>query len=549
LLALLLLLLAPLPVRAQPADGVTEKLIQILVKNGVLTKEQADSLLEQARAEARAAHPPPAPAAAAAGTPAQPATRTVRVTYVPETVRRQIAAEVKQDMMQQAQDEGWAEPSVLPEWTQRIKISGDVRLRGENDIFPRGNSPYFPDFNAINTSSNGFDVDGTGLPPLLNTTEDRTRVRLRARLDVAAQVAEGFDTDIRIATGSDSNPVSTNQTLGATGDFQKYALWLDRAYIRGHALDWFTGYAGRMPNPFWTSNLLFDDELNFDGIAGQARIPALDDVEVMVNLGAFPVFNTAFNLGTTNVDKTASRDSYLLAAQAGGEWKADDVTTVRAAAAWFDFTNVEGKTSALCIDPTTYGSCSTDGTRVPFLQFGNTLFPIRDIGQVSTTSTSAPEFYGLAARFGVLDLHGQLTYTGFHPVDVQVEGDFIKNLEFNRAAVVGHNPANNLGSNSNYEGGDTGYMVRVAIGHLELRQAWDWNVSLTYKYIESDAAVDALTDSLFHLGGTNAKGFVLAGSLGLAPNVTLTGRWYSTNAVSGAPYSIDTFLIDLGATF
>ena len=46
----------------------------------------------------------------------------------------------------------------------------------------------------------------------------------------------------------------------------------------------------------------------------------------------------------------------------------------------------------------------------------------------------------------------------------------------------------------------------------EITKRWDWNVSLAYKYVESDAVLDALNDPDFHLGGTNARALA-----GLAP--------------------------------
>jgi hypothetical protein len=538
---LALLAVAAAPAHAQPADGTTERLIQILVKNGVLTRAQADSLLEQARAETRAASAP-APAGAAAQT-----AHTVRVTHVPETVRQQIAAEVKQEVMQQARDEGWAEPSVIPEWVQRIKVSGDVRVRGQWDLFPSGNSPDFPNFNAINNLPNGFDATGGTLPPLLNTTANRFLPQLRARLGVEAQLSNWASTEIRLATGVNNGPVSTNQTLGTPGDFSKYAVWIDRAYIRLQPQSWLDLYAGREPNPFWTSDLLFWDELNFDGFAGQGRYVSGGSLDGFLNLGAFPVYNTAFNLGSTNETKTKSDDSWLLAVQAGATWKPEDWIT-RLAAGFFDFSNIQGKESAPCYQPTSFGSCSTDATYAPFLQYGNTVFPIRNI-TTTATSTAQPQFYGLASRFEVLDLHAQTTWLGWHPTDLRLEADYVRNFGFDSKTIQARNPPNNLGANNLYVGGNNGYMLRLTVGQMELARLWDWNVSLTYKYIESDAVLDALTDSVFHLGGTNAKGFVLGGNLALARNLWLTAKWYGTSAVSGPAYSVDTMLVDLNAKF
>jgi hypothetical protein len=80
-------------------------------------------------------------------------------------------------------------------------------------------------------------------------------------------------------------------------------------------------------------------------------------------------------------------------------------------------------------------------------------------------------------------------------------------------------------------------------------ERWDWNLFVAYKYLESDSVLDALTDPNFHLGGTNAKGFILGGDLGLARNLYLAARWFSATQVSGVPYSNDVLQVDLNARF
>jgi Putative porin len=70
-----------------------------------------------------------------------------------------------------------------------------------------------------------------------------------------------------------------------------------------------------------------------------------------------------------------------------------------------------------------------------------------------------------------------------------------------------------------------------------------------YKYIERDAVLDAYNDSDFHLGGTNAKGWVIGGNYGLMKNLWFTGRWLSTDVITGPKYGIDTLQLDLNAKF
>jgi hypothetical protein len=72
---------------------------------------------------------------------------------------------------------------------------------------------------------------------------------------------------------------------------------------------------------------------------------------------------------------------------------------------------------------------------------------------------------------------------------------------------------------------------------------------LFYKYLESDAVMDAYTDQDFHLGGTNAKGWIIGGDFGLTRNVWLSTRWFTANEISGPPLAIDVFHFNVNAKF
>jgi hypothetical protein len=481
---------------------------------------------------------------------------SVRVTYVPDTVRAQIAAEVKQQVMQQAQEEGWAEPNTVPGWAQRIHVYGDIRIRPEFDMFSKKNFPLVTDYNTINNSSNGYDPfnPNTPIPPLLNVTQNRTRVDLRARVGVVAQIADWITSDILIATGTNTSPTSTNQFLGTPGEFQKYAVWLDLAYLDLHPNHTFNFLAGRSPNPYWLTTLMFDREVNFDGFTMAAQHAIGPNNVGFFTTGAYPVFNTAFNLTspTTGI-AVPSHNSWLFAAQAGDAWHITPDYDAKAAVAFFDYVNLQGKLSSPCPTPIQgFGQCDTDLTRAPYVVYGNTLFPIRNVVQ-TTTTLSDPQFFGLASRFGILDLHSALTYHGFHPIDVLLEGEYADNLAFDRSRVAQLYGLNFGGTtaaaNSTFAGGNTAYAVRVAVGHLELEKAWDWNSEVTYKYLASDSVIDAFADSHFHLGGTNAKGYQLRSNLALAKDFWMSAELDSTNAASGPSYSVNTVYLEMNAKF
>ena len=147
--------------------------------------------------------------------------------------------------------ERWGDVNAVPEWLDRLKWEGDIRLRYQGDLFADGNAPE-TSFQAI-----GQNVS--------NTLEDRHRERVRLRLGLNANVAGGVDAGIRITTGNTSDPVSTNQTLGNYDN--KYSLVLDRAFLKLRPIDDLTLWGGRIPNPFFSTDLVWDDDLNFEGAA------------------------------------------------------------------------------------------------------------------------------------------------------------------------------------------------------------------------------------------------------------------------------------------
>ncbi len=558
------------PAAPAHADEQTVKLIQILIAKGILTKAQAGDLIRETAgpAHGKRAKPPAAADEAELGGPTPPAKKgEIRVTYVPQFVRRQIADEVRSQVMNQVETEGWASPNALPEWTKRVRVYGDIRARYESDLFNHGNYSGFTNFNAIN-NGNPFDIESFGLgtaanPPSLNTSENRTRFRLRARFGAEADLSDTVTTNIRIGTGDPNGPVATNATLGENGAFSKYAIYLDRAYVDFHPDDMFMIEAGRTSNPYSTSDILFYNDLGFDGVSARVQHQVVPGVNASLTAGAYPLFNTDFAFSSNDPQKFASTDSYMFAGQAAASWKMSHDLTAKLAVGFFDFTGVQGAVSNPCVEqPGSVYYCNTDDTRYLNGQFGNTVYAIRNIVPNGTTTPINPQYFGLASRFAVLEVHPQFDIDTYAPINVHLEADFIKNLAYNRAAILAHGPTNgpigpqnnfgpapNNASTGPYEGGDTGYMIKVAVGYPTVKHLWDWNLSAAYKYIASDATLDSLDDAEFHLGGTNARGYVLQGVVGVANSTNVSLRWLSSQVVSGEPDGNDVVLLDLNASF
>lgn len=552
----------PIPA-ATPTQNVTVNLINRLVQKGVLTQAEAAEMIQQAEADAAAASQTAAARADLAALPPEPTPEEeARITYIPEYVRNQMRDQIKQELMAQAREESWTKESA-PDWTSKFRIFGDIRGRYDGTFFPEGNDNTggFPNFNAINTGA-PFDTKGNQFSPQYNVDQDRHRSRIRARIGTDIMLGDGFNAGFRIATGDSNSPTSTNQTLGSSGgNFSKYAVWLDRAFISydagpgdGQEL---TFLLGRFDNPFFSSEILWDDDLGFDGLALRGKADINDKAKAFFTAGYFPVYNTDFNFASNQPEKFESTDKWLAGAQLGVDWKIADHLTAKIGAAYYDFMDIEGKLSSPFIPLTSSDAGDTDTTRPSFAQRGNTYMALRNIDN----STSANDFgnrnqfqyFGLASEFRNVVLTGKLEYDGYDPYRLSLLGEFTKNIAFDSSGTAGR-AINNRGATSGsgvgeFEGGDMAWYMALQFGKPALQAFGDWQAAFGYRYVESDAVVDGFTDSDFGGGGTNLQGFTIGGSFALTPAMRIGLRWMSSDEIAGPPLSSDILQFDINAKF
>ncbi|HEX9243794.1 MAG TPA: putative porin, partial [Anaeromyxobacter sp.] len=488
-----------------------------------------------------------------------------RIPYVPELARMQIREQLRRELLEQMRTEGWAQPSVVPTWLQKLRIGGDVRVRWERAMFPPGNANQgqFPDFAAIDAGSpvdvKFLDLSGQRY---LNVDQDRSRPRLRLRVGLEAEVSPGITTNLRLASGENGSPISPNQTLGASGgDFSKYPIWIDRAYVRAatgkEGAPGLTAWVGRFENPLFRTELVFSDNVNLDGVAVQGRADLGRGVTGFATGGAFPLNITAIAYPAERTEKLPSRDKWLFSGQVGAEWRGER-RAVRLGVALHDFYGVEGKASVPCDTNLKTVTCSTDDTRPTWAQKGNTYFPLRtpsDAALVAESlgAASRYEYFGLASPFRELETTARLELPAGRAMKATIDADAVWNLAFSKAPVGQVALNNRQGCSTTgcggYAGGGFGYLARLALGSARMESRWSWSASLGYRYLESDATLDAFADSDFGLGGTNLKGVVANANLMVAERVTLGVRWFSADEVAGPPYRVDVLQTDLVARF
>jgi hypothetical protein len=556
-----------------PADftqTVTMKLLEALVSEGVLKKDKAALLLQQAEKEALAARDAAKAVKEAAKAEEDDA---LRVSHVPEAVRRQIKEEVRNEVMADLKPGGAISLFNLPKPTDENTFGGDFRLRAEHISYPEGNdnTGSFPNFNAINTGA-PFDTAGTVFSPQWNTTENRTRFRYRLRIGGEWNLEKNLVFGARFATGADNSPVSVNQTVGAVGSgqgggFSKYAIWLDRAFFR-YTLEntkaTATVSGGRFDNPFQASEIMYDNDLGFDGVSVKAKLTANKDFKPWITAGGFPIFNTDLNFSSNNPNKFESIDKYLYGAQAGADINIGPRVTAKIAGAYYDFHNVEGRASTPFLPLNANDAGDTDHTRPTFAQKGNTYRPLRTIipDPLNNFGTSQQfQYFGLASKFKPVTGNVRVDVKVTEPYVLSFQGEYIKNTGFNReeidaVAVNNRGPlevdaatGKTSGGLGSFAGHDTAWLAGMKFGKAALQAKGDWWLGGEYRWVGSDSVVDGFADSNLGTGGTNVKGFVFNGRYALSKHTNLGFAWMVADNIAGPPLKNDFIQLDFNLKF
>ncbi len=529
--ALMALSLAPMPpsYAADERQSLEElrntviNLLQTLVDQGVITREKAEQMVKAAQDKA----------AADAATVAKADEGAVRVPYVPQIVKDEIAKQVAEqvkpavvaDVVKEAKTEQWGVPGALPEWLTRTRVSGDVTLRTEGLFFDPNNAHnQFPNFYAINMAGS---VAKAGQNAVLSDAGDRIRFRGRAHLGVESDITDSISAGLRIATGNTGDLVSETQTLDGTLPYQ---FGIDELFIRldersANKFPWLSVVGGRFLNPYDTpTNLIFHKDLTFTGMAATARLGVGD--------GSKDQSHVFFTMGANQLQEIqfSSQDKWLVGAELGANLRWGERQRLRVAGAFYDYFNVTGRLNR----PTPPGLYNY--TAPQFLRYGNTLFDIANSADPGTN------LFALASKFRLANVNA--TYS----VDIDryvlsVTADAVKNLAFD---------SNQVAANTGFyvPARTKGYQAEIAFGYPTVMTAGSWRGLVGYRYLQGDAVIDAYTDSDFHFfGGTNAKGYYVVGDYGVADHVWLRLRYLSANEIDGPRFGVDTLQFDLNTRF
>ncbi len=205
-----------------------------------------------------------------------------RVVSLEKEIGRQKINETRQDetlkLVKEIQADTASRPA-LPQWMDNLTFYGDLRLRYQGECFSGRNE------------------------------KNRNRARFRVRFGVRKTwLDEQMEVGFRLATGSSDDPTSTNQTFD--DHFSEKKVWIDLAYAR-YSPNWAKGLTvvgGKMKNPLVHTDLVWDSDLNPEGVWAQYGRKC-GDFEPFANAGYFIL-----------EDSGGGHDTILMSYQAGFHW-------------------------------------------------------------------------------------------------------------------------------------------------------------------------------------------------------------------------------------
>lgn len=313
--------------------------------------------------------------------------------------------------------------------------------------------------------------------------QKRDRFRYRLRTALTGKLLQNWGFGVRLESAGSSR--STNVTLADDGG--PYSKTNDGLYIGQVYVTWaptaeWTFTAGRMPNPLVTTSMVWDGDINPEGLAEQFRTRRGND-EFFVTLAQF-VYGTSSTQNpfapVTPANVAGTKDLYLTAWQAGYK------------------RYIEGSSRFFQIAPAIYYYAGAD-QRANVAAFN---------GAMSATNASPVN------NLFVVEVPLEYNWVAANGAPMRAFADLAVNLDADaRATKFGR---------ADLTGQDKAFHVGLQYGKAALPGEWDARIA--YQSVGAFALDANLVDSDLFDSRTNMRGFVLGANyaLGAATQLSLT---------------------------
>ncbi|MFA5164320.1 MAG: putative porin [Candidatus Omnitrophota bacterium] len=380
---------------------------------------------------------------------------------------QQILTETKEEAKKELAK---GESMSAPKWVQDIKLKGDFRLRYQHDRAKQAAA----------------------------TASQRDRARIRLRIGAETRLIDEFKVGFGIATGTTSDPRSTNMTLGDSFSFKD--IILDYAYGQydpdlSHYMQplSLSMIGGKFPNPIWEPvDMLWDTDIRPEGVMANLGYKADNNLDFFMNNGFFVLDESGSDKG----------DPVMFVVQPGVNWKITDNIEFKGAVDNYFFNGVK------------------DHAALDYTAGTNTVARLPNMNRQTSTAVYWYNYNSIApkAEIGFID---PFKFAGFDTGVPYLSffGEYINNWD--RSSQ------------------DNGWAVGSRIGHKKVGDKGQWQLCYNYRFLERDAWLDIFPDSDFYSGKTNAKGNNVIFQYGVTKNSMLNFEYYDTMNMTRQTKSAD----------
>ncbi len=355
------------------------------------------------------------------------------------------------DLLQEMEAEQTSQRSQLPSWLQTIQWGGDLRLRHDTQ----------------------WRDEETG------DNYHRNRERLRLRLKMKARTSETTAVGVRLATGSGYQN-TTNQSFDEHSRGKHF--FIDRAYADWQPADYLRIRAGKHPNPLFTSSLVWDSDVNPEGVSESLTFTVDNNLEIFLHFGQWIV--EELKVEDFNTDPT------MMTCQIGSLIRLTDDIGLTVAATYYDFIHLDDLR----------WSAGVLGDKEAFLGYNH------KYGQQMVFDKRRD----LLNEYGCFELGAKVKMKNILPLPVSLFASFVKNLDQDIDKLIDDgvdpggvsDPADLRAYGSDDR--DQGWQIGFDIGSK--KQKGDLYFQYLYQKLEDYAFPAVYVDSDFHGGGTNNKG-------------------------------------------
>lgn len=334
-------------------------------------------------------------------------------------------------------------------------------------------------------------------------TEDedyaRNRERFRLRLGIEAEPTETTEVGVRVASGSGYQN-TTNQSFDEHGRGKE--IFIDLAYASWEPREYFKIAGGKQKNPLFTFPLVWDPDVNPEGVSEKLTFNVADGFGIYANFGQWFIEELDLK-GESDSDPT------LLAYQLGFVIKPSKKVKLELAGAYYDFMN---------LDTISYDDL---GDNQSFQGYNN--------GHSQQMIFDSDE--KLLNEFGCLELGAKLSLKEILPVPFSIFGNYVQNTRADIEELIekGVDPGDSDPADLAAYGGDerdSGWLVGFDLGNK--KKKGDWYGKYFYQELQDFAFPAVFVDSDFHGGGTNNRGHYLQGLYQLTDNIQAKATFFST---------------------